>query len=146
MYAQVHNKRFWLRLSIGALGIIILGAVYIFQRLSFFEVFFGKEIQVHSNLVFVFNKTLRLIINDFACFLVIVAIFQHAKYLKVAFYVFLFELLVLLPLYFVIKLSVEGDSEISSPLFSQIHRMIVNPTLMILLMVGFYYQNLTKKH
>lgn len=60
--------------------------------------------------------------------------------MRVGFYVFLFELLILLPLYFTIKLTVEGTSEISSPLLSQIHRMIINPMLMILTIIAFFYQ------
>ncbi len=60
--------------------------------------------------------------------------------MKVAFLLFLVELFIILPLYFWIKLSTEGDSELSSPLLSQIHRLIINPTLMILLIVSFLYQ------
>ena len=78
--------------------------------------------------------------NDFACLLLIYVFFEDKKYLKMGFWVFLIELLVILPIYLVLKLSLEGTSEISSPLLSQIHRLIVNPTLMILLMLGFVYQ------
>jgi exosortase F-associated protein len=74
--------------------------------------------------------------------MIIWAVFQEQKYVKVAWYVFLIEVLVILPVYFAIKLSLEGDSEISSPLLSQIHRMIVNPMLMFLLMAGFFYQRM----
>ncbi len=62
------------------------------------------------------------------------------KYVKVGSYLQLIEMFVVLPLYFVVKLKLEGDSEISSPLLSQFHRLIINPTLMVLLMIGFYYQ------
>ena len=79
-----------------------------------------------------------------ACFLLIYALFRHKSYLRVAFVVFLFEILILLPFYFSIKLYLEGDSEISSPLLSHLHRLIINPTLMILLIVGFFYQRLVE--
>lgn len=131
------------RLVLIAVALIALVAVYLFQQINFLQFFFdsfGMTAVVHPNVTFVFNKTTRLILNDLACFVLILAIFQEKKYLRVAFYVFLFEVLVLLPVYFIIKLSLEGDSEISSPLLSQIHRMIINPTLMILLMIGFFYQ------
>lgn len=72
--------------------------------------------------------------------LLIKSFFNEPKYVRFAFYIFLFEIAVLLPLYFIVKLGLEGDSEISSPLLSQIHRMIVNPTLMILVMAAFLYQ------
>ncbi len=128
--------RGWFRALLLTGGIALLAAVYILQRhirLSGFE-------GMHPNVIFGVNRTVRLILNDLACFLIILAIFRETKYLKVAFGVFLVELLIILPVYLTLKLTLEGDSEISSPLLSQIHRLIVNPTLMILLMIGFFYQ------
>lgn len=86
-----------------------------------------------------------MVINDLACFVIIWALFEQKKYLRLAWYLFLIELLVILPLYFAVKLTIEGDSEISSPLLSQIHRLIVNPVLMFLLIFGFTYQKLKGK-
>lgn len=126
-------------------ALFILAVVYLFQQFNFLQ-FLANSLGLNSNFhpyaTFVVNKTARLVLNDMACFALILAIFQERKYLRVAFYVFLFELLILLPAYFIIKLSLEGDSEISSPLLSQVHRMIINPTLMILLMIGFFYQRI----
>lgn len=122
-------------------GVAILTAVYLFQRINLA----GLLVDLHPNLIFVINRTARLIVNDLACFLIIFALFWQKKYLKVAFWVFLTELLVILPVYLVVKLTLEGDSEISSPLLSQVHRLIVNPMLMILLIAGFFYQRLTER-
>jgi exosortase F-associated protein len=97
-------------------------------------------LEAGPNTVFVANRVIRVILNDFACFLLIYGLFKESKYLKIAFLVFLAELFVILPLYLALKLSLEGDSEISSPLLSLIHRLIVNPTLMLLLIAGFIYQ------
>jgi exosortase F-associated protein len=135
------------RFTIVTTSLVVLAAVYLFQQFNFLQFFtdgLGLETTFHPNVVFVFNKTTRLILNDLACFGLIFAIFQKKKYLRLAFYVFLFEIIVILPAYFIIKLSLEGDSEISSPLLSQIHRMIINPTLMILLIIGFFYQRIRK--
>lgn len=132
------------RVSLFILAILTLALIYLFQRINFLQVlcnFLDVSLSgTHPYVFFVVNKSLRLIANDLACFMIIIAIFQERKYLKVAWYVFLVELLIILPFYFIIKLSVEGESEISSPLLSQIHRIIVNPTLMILLIIGFFYQ------
>lgn len=140
------TSKIYFRVLAGALALLILGAVYVFQRSDFFygllKIAQGSDADIHPNLYFIISRTSRLIINDLACFLLIWAIFQERRYLRVAWYVFLFEIVVLLPFYFIVKLSLEGASEISSPLLSQIHRMIINPTLMILLMAGFFYQNL----
>jgi exosortase F-associated protein len=122
---------------------MLLATIYLFQGfdfLAFFRSLLSLDIFAHPYVTFIVNKTVRLIINDLACFIIIWAIFQSKKHLKLSVYVFLVEVLVLLPVYFWIKLSIEGDSEISSPLLSQIHRLIVNPTLMILLMISFAYQ------
>ena len=127
------------RWAVVAVAVIFLFLIYVFQRINIAG-FLLAGFSPSPNLVFIINKTIRLVVNDLCCFAIIWAIFQEKKYMRIAFYVLLVEVLIILPLYFGIKLSLEGDSEISSPLLSQIHRLIVNPTLMLLLMVGFFYQ------
>ncbi|MCE2996813.1 MAG: hypothetical protein LW863_14525, partial [Flammeovirgaceae bacterium] len=70
--------------------------------------------------------------------------FRSASITKLALWIQLVDMLILLPIYLVLKLRIEGDSEISSPLLSQLHRLIVNPTLMILLFPAIYFQRLKK--
>jgi exosortase F-associated protein len=134
-----------IRILLFLIAMSILVCAYIFQQLSLAGLFGLEAESVHPNIVFAVNRVLRMILNDAACFILIYLFFEEQKYLKLAFLVFLIELLVVLPVYLVIKLSLEGDSEISSPLLSQVHRLIVNPTLMILLMLGFFYQKYRKK-
>lgn len=134
-----HNL--WVRAGMLITGVALLLAVYFFQRAGAA----GLSADFHPNTVFIISRSARLILNDFACFLIIFAIFKEAKYLRIAFWVFLLELVVILPVYLVIKLALEGDSEISSPLLSQVHRLIVNPMLMILLIAGFFYQRIINK-
>lgn len=143
---KLQPERQWLRVSLFILAITILVVVYIFQRFSITglmnAIVSDADLNIHPNAIFVINRTLRLILNDVACFILIYVFFQERKYLNIAFWLFLIELLIILPIYFSVKLSLEGDSEISSPLLSQFHRLIVNPTLMILLMMGFFYQRM----
>ncbi len=139
-----HSKIGAKRWAVVCLSIIALFLIYVFQRINLAG-FLLAGFSPHPNTIFIINKTIRLVLNDICCFAIIWAIFQEKKYLQIAFYVLLLEVLVILPVYFGIKLSLEGDSEISSPLLSQIHRLIVNPTLMLLLMVGFFYQRYTGK-
>lgn len=128
----------------------MLVVLYIFQRVNFLAALVSvvdyDPSHIHPFVFFVFNKTFRLVCNDVACIGLIYVFFRQQEYLRVAFYFFLLELLVILPIYFVIKLSIEGDSEISSPLLSQIHRIVVNPILMILLMIAFWYQRIQESH
>jgi len=126
------------RIILGVISVLGLALVYIFQQVDYFHFFFSSG--VSANAVFIFNKTFRLLINDLLSVVLILALFENKKFVKMAFLVLLIELLVILPFYFWIKLKTEGDSEISSPLLSQIHRLIVNPMLMFILMAGFYYQ------
>lgn len=125
----------------------ILAIVYVFQQVSYAVILNGvlpENLSIHHpNAVFIINRTLRLIINDMACIMLILGLFKEIKYVKVAFLVFCVELFFILPLYFIVKLQLEGPSELSSPLLSQIHRIIVNPLLMIILIIGFYYQKAT---
>src|SRR4051812_44327799 len=118
------------------MAVSLLAITYLFQQTDF-SVFLG----VGSNSKFVINKLIRFLVNDFACLMLIAAIFRNQQYVRFGFRIFLIELFLLLPLYFVLKLSWEGNSEISSPLLSQMHRMIVNPLLMIVLILGFLYQD-----
>jgi len=134
-----------LRGSIIVLCFLGLVAVFMFQQFSYAH-FFYKDI-TSPQMIFIINKSARLILNDTLCLGLIYAVYYKANYVKLGSLVQLVEMLVLLPLYFYFKLTLEGDSEISSPLLSQIHRLIVNPMLMILLMIGFYYQlKKSKKH
>lgn len=130
--------RTWPGIALLFLGVIMLLAIYIFQQINFAAL--AGLSSLHPNIVFIINRTVRMLLNDVACFMLIYVLFQEKRYLKVAFGVFLTELFILLPAYLIVKLHFESDSEISSPLLSQIHRLIVNPMLMILLMAGFAYQ------
>jgi exosortase F-associated protein len=127
-------------------ALLALVLIYLFQRISYADILnsiLPEILEIRNpNPVFIFNRVIRLILNDAACMVIIWAVFQQTKFLRAAFLVFVVELLIILPLYFAIKLSLEGDSELSSPFLSQIHRIIVNPLLMFLLMIGFLYQKL----
>ena len=132
---KLHPRNRTLLVILSLTGLVM---VYVFQQVNYFHFFFSEG--ADDSAVFIFNKTVRLIVNDLLCVVLIFALFERKAFVTLAFYVFLFELLIIMPLYFWIKLKTEGDSEISSPLLSQIHRLIVNPMLMIILTAGFYYQ------
>jgi exosortase F-associated protein len=125
----------WLLVGVSLGGLLM---IYVFQRADFYSILFKPE--SHSNLAFIVNKSVRLIVNDVLCLVLIYALFEEKKYVALASWVLLFELFIVMPFYFWIKLKMEGDSEISSPLLSQIHRLVVNPMLMGILIIGLYYQ------
>ncbi|HWA33071.1 MAG TPA: exosortase F system-associated protein [Cyclobacteriaceae bacterium] len=133
------HKRY--RILLGSIAITLLAFMYLFQRLDFAH-YVGIYSSSHR---FVANRLVRFLLNDAACLMLVAAIFNKAAYLRLSFWIFLAELFILLPLYFAFKLTLEGDTEISSPLLSQIHRMIVNPLLMIVLIAALFYQDSTRK-
>lgn len=124
-----------IRISMVGFALTALFLVYLFQGFNYAHAF-----NLSPNSTFVANRTIRLMLNDTLCMVLIAALFQKRSHLKLAGIIFLIELLIILPGYLLIKLSMEGPSEISSPLLSPIHRMIVNPLLMIILIAAFYYQ------
>ena len=130
------------KFSLALLAILMLVLMYMLQRTNYCIIIYttvGLELP-STNTQFIFNRTLRFLINDLSVILLIYAIFESRGLVKIAFLVQLFGLLVVLPFYFYFKLMLEGPSEISSPLLSFVHRIIVNPILMLLLIPAFYYQ------
>ena len=131
------------KIALASIALIVLLLVYVFQRFNYYQFIldrFGVDSPPHPYTTFSVNRVIRLVLNDTACLVLIRVLFRETKYLRLAGYIFIFELIILLPLYLWVKLTLEGDSEISSPLLSQVHRLIVNPMLMFLLMVAFFYQ------
>ena len=120
-------------------GLAIIVLTYLFQEQLDFG--FADVSEVKG---FVIRKTLRVLLNDAGMILIIIELFNKPAVTRLALGIQIIDALVLLPLYFVVKLSWEGTSEISSPLLSQFHRLIVNPTLMLLLIPAVYFQELLK--
>ena len=124
-----------------SVALVGLSLVYFFQQFNY-AALLGNY---HPYTEFVINKTVRYLLNDNLCILIIYALYYKRTYTLMGFYVELFGLVVLLPFYFILKLSLEGETELSSPMLSFIHRLIINPTLMILLIMGMLYQRRTSK-
>ncbi len=89
---------------------------------------------------FIFNRTFRYFFNDLAVILLLWTLFRSKNLIKLAFALQLVGLVVVLPVYFYVKLTLEGPTEMSSPLLSFVHRIVVNPILMLLLIPAYYYQ------
>ncbi len=132
-------KHKWSRWLLGLLAISLMALLYIFQR-KLLWLQEAEQINQVQYLPFILNRLMRLVWNDSLCLVLFLAIFNGTKEIKLASLLFAIELLIVLPLYFMLKLTLEGDSEISSPLLSFIHRLIVNPLLMIILLAGLLYQ------
>lgn len=122
------------------MGLVV---IYIFQRVSYSQFFFytlGLAAPT-AQVTFVLDKTVRLVANDLLCLVIIHVWFADAKVTRLAWWVFIFELVIVLPVYLLAKLWLEGPTELSVPWLQQLHRLIINPLLMALLMVALLYQS-----
>jgi exosortase F-associated protein len=122
---------------IGLLGLLGLVAAYLFQYTDILSVF---ALSSSAEARFIANRFVRIIINDSSMMAILYALFYDRGVLKLAFYIQLIDLFLLFPIYLAFKLPAEGASELSSPFLSQFHRLIVNPTLMILLIPALIFQ------
>ena len=124
-------------IAFATLGIVL---TFLFQDFLFLNHF-----EISDQTRFALRKILRVVLNDLFMLIFIIVWFNDRKVTRLALMIQLIDGLVLLPLYLMLKLHLEGTSEISSPLLSQFHRLIINPTLMILLVPAIYFQKLSRQ-
>lgn len=120
------------------LAVVSLVIIYLIQESLSPNAFLANSISAELN--FSIKKILRVLVNDTCMLLLVYAWFKDVSITRLALWVQAIDILVLVPVYLIVKLSLEGPNEISSPLLSQWHRLLVNPTLMILLIPAIYYQ------
>ena len=118
--------------------------VYVLQRKLFYVLPFQIELgpQVYDReaidtFPFILSKVIRFVLNDFFAILIINALFPERKYLTFAVWVFFIGFLLLLPLYLVLFLGYFNES---FTYINHIHRLVMNPVLMMILIPAFYLQ------
>ncbi|GAA0193195.1 hypothetical protein GCM10009122_56190 [Fulvivirga kasyanovii] len=117
---------------ISLLGLI---AVYLFQRnLAGFASNLGNSAFTTMAVVTV----ARFVINDLLMILLIYGVFKKKKYVVFAFYVQLAGIVFILSPYLILRYL----EVFNTILLSFLHRLVVNPLLMIMLIPPFYYQRL----
>jgi exosortase F-associated protein len=122
-----------LRWFVGVCSVLGLAVVYLFQRTNV-AAFLGIE---NHAVRFILNKTLRFLINDFLMIGLLYSLFPKRKYVIFALWVQLAGFVFILVPYLVIKLALQTGN---GPLVSFLHRLTVNPILLLLLIPAFYYQ------
>ncbi|MCA4900309.1 MAG: hypothetical protein ACK514_15775 [Bacteroidota bacterium] len=146
MYGSDHDRLAiagpW-RVVLIAISLMGLAGVFLFQHAGWLHIYISQ--QQNPNLFFAAQRLLRVLFNDGFMTLLLVGWFASRNVFKMALILQAIDLFILLPIYLAIKLSIEGNTEISSPLLSQFHRLIVNPTLLILLIPAVYFQRFSNK-
>jgi exosortase F-associated protein len=113
------------------MGLII---VFIWQRFDF-SAFLGLKLEFIQK--FIVNRTIRFLLNDCMAIGLIYALFQERKYVVFALWVQLIGVVFILIPYFILKVYFPAYN---GPLISHLHRLIMNPTLLLLLIPAFYHQ------
>ena len=122
-----------IRWAVGIVSVCGLLALFLFQRINF-----AAFVNIHSQtLTFISNKTFRFVLNDAFMIGVIYSLFHQRKFVLFALAVQVAGIVLLLLPYFILKLYFHTGN---GPLVSFLHRLILNPTLMILLIPAFWLQ------
>jgi len=119
-------------LGIGCTAALII--IFLFQRL---DVAAWLGIDSGNITRFIVNRSIRFLLNDLLTIGLIFSIFYERKYVMFAIVVQVFGLIVFLIPYFVLKVHYPSYN---GPLLSFLHRLILNPTLLLLLIPAFYFQ------
>lgn len=125
-------KRNTLQLTIGVLSLLGLLGVYLFQRTNVAEL---MGVANNSYRDFVINRSARFILNDIMALGIIYSLFPERKFVMFAVYVQLAGLVFFLIPYFLLRYYTHLDG----PLLNFLHRIILNPILMLLLIPAFYF-------
>jgi exosortase F-associated protein len=121
------------RMVVGILCVLGLVCVFIFQRWDC-AALLGIETPINR---FLFNRTIRFLLNDAFAIGMIYALFAERKYVMFSLYVQAAGVFLFLLPYFVLKIYFPSYN---GPLISFLHRLILNPILLMLLIPAFYYQ------
>lgn len=128
------DKRKATRFVLGAAAIAGLLIFFLRQRFDFAGMLFNVDNQL---IRFLINRTIRFFINDAFAVLLIYALFGERKYVVFALWVQIVGVIFLLIPYFILKVNFPSYN---GPLINFLHRIILNPTLVLLLIPAFYYQ------
>lgn len=122
------------RWGIGLTAGLSLVLFYMFQRTDIADLIGITD----KAIAFIVSKTFRFVVNDLLMIAVIYALFGQRKLVYFALWVQLFGIVFLLIPYFILKLYFHADN---GPLVSFLHRLVFNPTLMLLLIPAFWLQS-----
>lgn len=121
------------RIIVGIICVAGLISVFLFQQIDIAS-FMGIETKISR---FLLNRTIRFLLNDAFALGLIFSLFYEKKYVIFALYVQIAGVFLFLIPYFVLKLYFPSYN---GPLINYLHRLILNPTLLMLLIPAFYYQ------
>jgi len=123
-----------IRVLVGVLCTAGLVLVFLFQRVDL-----AAQGQLAESALarFLINRTIRFVLNDALTIGLIFALFYERKYVVFAVWAQIAGVVLFLLPYFILKVRFPVYN---GPLLSFLHRLVLNPTLLLLLIPAFYYQ------
>jgi len=122
------------RIVVGFACVLALLLIFLFQRVDVAGVLNLASASIDK---FLINRSIRFLLNDFFAIGLIYALFGERKYVVFAIWVQVVGMVLFLFPYFVLKIYFP---RYNGPLISFLHRLILNPTLLLLLIPALYYQ------
>ncbi len=130
--------RFALFLAMGG----VLVASYHYRDLSWIKLITsGQAVSVKDPALSwsaILNKVLRYLVNDMAALGIIYALFAKPSYVRLGWWIMWFGLGFLLPLYYMGLWLLPPSQHIA---LTYLHRLVMNPVLLMLLIPALYYQH-----
>lgn len=119
---------------ISALALMV---IFLFQGFNYTAFLFGEDHGRSVIFVFNMNKTIRFLLNDAFAILLIAGLFREKRYIWFAILVQGVGTVCILVPYLILKTYYPGYN---GPLISFLHRLVVNPLLLLILIPAFLYQ------
>jgi exosortase F-associated protein len=126
------------RWVLGLLGFVGLIIVYLFQKVNLAEIL-GVKQAINQFLV---NRSIRFFLNDLLTILLIYSLFGKKKYVVFSIWVQLIGMFLFLIPYFYLRVNFPT---LHGPMINFLHRLIMNPILLLLLIPAFYFQQSRSK-
>jgi exosortase F-associated protein len=129
-----------IRFFLGAVSLAGLLVIFLFQRFDLASwIGFGTTPIEH----FLINRSFRFVLNDIFSIGLIYSLFPFRRYLYFSLIVQMIGVLIFLLPYFILKIYYPAYN---GPLINFLHRLILNPLLLFLLIPAFYYQKKIQNH
>lgn len=122
------------RYGLGIACVLALTAIFLFQRIDVAAYLGIGDEKIER---FIFNRTLRFFLNDLFAIGLIYALFPQKKFVLFAVCVQIAGVVLILIPYFILKVNFPSYN---GPLINFLHRLILNPLLMLVLIPAFFYQ------
>jgi exosortase F-associated protein len=130
-----------MRWLLGVISVSGLLLIFLFQRFDWSALFGLGDLKKIER--FVINRSVRFVINDVLGVLLVLSLFGRKKLAIIAVYVQVLGFVFIMIPYVILKLNYPSYN---GPMISFLHRLILNPLLIYLLVFFFWYQKNNKQH